>query len=60
MLFVDTGQVAADVADLEASDSHYSAGTGVRLSWNADFVIRGDIGFSSEQTYVGFKYRNLF
>ncbi len=60
VLFVDAGQVATSVADLEVSASHYTAGTGVRLSWNADFVIRGDIGVSGEQTYLGLKYRNLF
>jgi outer membrane protein assembly factor BamA len=60
VMFVDTGQVAPGRGDLAVGRSHWSSGLGVRVSWNADFVIRSDLGISSEQIRFGVKYRNLF
>ena len=58
--FVDLGQVAPGFSDLRPLDLHLTGGAGLRLYWNADFVIRADLGLSAEQTYLGFKYRNIF
>ena len=60
VLFVDTGQVAPVREDLGVGRTHWSTGIGVRVSWNTDFVIRSDLGFSPEQTRIGVKYRNVF
>ncbi|MFH1567258.1 MAG: BamA/TamA family outer membrane protein, partial [Gemmatimonadota bacterium] len=58
--FVDTGQVASSSHHLGLLRTHVSSGVGLRLYWNADFVIRADLGLSVEQAYLGFKYRNVF
>lgn len=60
ILFVDTGRVWHRLTEVGPDGLHWTAGVGVRVYWNADFVIRLDIGFSAEQTYVAVKYRNLF
>ena len=60
VIFVDSGQVQPSLKRLDALDLHWSFGFGQRLYWNSDFVIRLDVGFSAEQSYTGFKYRNIF
>jgi outer membrane protein assembly factor BamA len=60
VLFVDTGRVWSGMDALTLNDFRFTAGTGLRIYWNADFVIRLGIGFSPEQTYTPIKYRNLF
>ena len=59
-LFLDAGQVAPGFAQLSAGEVHWTGGVGLRLYWNADFVIRMDVGFSSEQISSGVKYHNIF
>ena len=59
-LFMDAGRVWPALDKLTLNDMHLTAGAGARLFWNADFVIRLDVGFSSEQPYVTLKYRNIF
>ncbi|MFC1526196.1 BamA/TamA family outer membrane protein [Candidatus Latescibacterota bacterium] len=58
--FIDTGQVGPGVGELGPLDSHVTGGMGIRMYWNADFVIRADLGLSPEQVYLGMKYRNVF
>ena len=58
--FVDLGQVGPGFSELKVMETHLTGGLGLRLYWNADFVIRSDVGLSGEQAYVGLKYRNLF
>jgi len=58
--FLDAGEVAPGVADLTAGRLHWTGGFGLRLYWNADFVIRTDVAFSSEQTGLLLKYSNVF
>lgn len=60
VLFVDSGQVAPGVREMRPLDSHFTGGVGLRLYWDDDFVIRYDTGFSTEQVYLGLKYRNVF
>jgi len=60
VLFMDTGQVAPGRGDLAVGRTHWTSGLGVRVSWNTDFVIRSELGFSPEQTRFGVKYRNVF
>jgi len=60
VLFVDTGRVWPNLDTLTLRNMHFTAGGGLRIYWNADFVIRLGVGFSSEQVYMPLKYRNLF
>ena len=60
ILFADSGQVAPGFSELRPFDTHLSAGLGLRTYWNEDFVLRTDIGVSSEQIHTTFKYRNIF
>ena len=58
--FFDTGRVWRDVGRFGLSGFHATAGAGLRLYWNSDFVVRVDFGSSREQRYFGLKYRNIF
>ena len=60
ILFMDTGRVWRRLQEVGPDGLHMTAGVGGRVYWNADFVIRVDLGFSAEQAYLGVKYRNLF
>ncbi|HJP31124.1 MAG TPA: BamA/TamA family outer membrane protein [Candidatus Latescibacteria bacterium] len=60
VLFVDTGQVQPGFNEMRPQDVHVTAGWGLRTYWNADFVLRADLGLSSEQVYTTVKLRNLF
>lgn len=60
VLFVDTGQVQPGFNELRVRNIHITAGWGVRIYWNADFVLRSDFGISPEQTYTTVKLSNLF
>ncbi len=58
--FLDLGQVSPGVKGLNVVDTHVTTGIGLRTYWNADFVLRAEIGMSAEQTFMSFKYRNIF
>ena len=60
VLFIDSGQAQPGLQRLNLFQMHWTAGAAQRLYWNSDFVIRLEIGFSEEQTYTSFKYRNVF
>ena len=60
VLFVDTGQVQPGFNELRVLDFHITAGWGLRIYWNADFVLRSDFGISEEQVYTTVKLSNLF
>jgi len=60
VFFVDSGQVSPGVSDLSLAGNHWSSGTGLRLYWNADFVVRLDLAFGDERGSASFKYRNIF
>jgi hypothetical protein len=60
VLFLDTGQVQPGFNELRLQDIHITVGWGLRTYWNADFVLRGDVGISREQLYTTIKLRNLF
>ena len=59
-VFVDGGRVWPAVDELSLSGTHWTAGAGLRLFWDMDFVTRLDVGLSPEQEYVAFKFDNLF
>lgn len=58
--FVDTGQVWPGLDEVGPGGLHWSGGVGLRIYWNADFVIRADVGLSGERHYMALKYRNIF
>ena len=60
IFFADTGRVWPSLARVEPTAFHLTGGAGFRLYWNSDFVIRLDFGFSSEQSNMGIKLRNIF
>ncbi len=60
ILFVDTGQVQPGFSDIRPLDMHVTAGWGLRTYWNADFVLRAEVGLSPEQVYTTVNLRNLF
>ncbi|MEW6752654.1 MAG: BamA/TamA family outer membrane protein [Candidatus Latescibacterota bacterium] len=59
-VFVDTGRVWPDVDALTPTGLHASGGFGLRIYWNADFVIQLSVALSPEQFYFPVKYRNIF
>ena len=58
--FVDSGRVWPDLDEVSPGGLHGSGGVGLRVYWNAEFVIRADVGFSAERSYLALKYRNIF
>ena len=60
IVFMDLGRVWPDLESLSVRDIHLTGGVGTRLSWDADFVIRVEAGFSSERSFFGLQLRNIF
>ena len=52
MVFFDAGRVWADLDQIGLSGMHSSGGAGVRMIWDADFVIRMGVGVAGEQTDI--------
>ena len=50
--YIDMGRVWPDLSDVGLGGMHMSAGGGLRLSWDNDFVIRMGMGYSKEQRDV--------
>ena len=50
MAFFDAGRVWADLEQIGLSGMHGSGGGGMRIIWDADFVIRMGMGIGGEQT----------
>lgn len=58
--YIDAGRVWPDLAEVGPGGMHVSAGGGMRLSWDRDFVIRCGAGYSSEQMDVFIDLGNSF
>lgn len=50
MAFFDAGRVWPDLQQIGLSGMHRSGGGGMRIIWDADFVIRMGMGIGGEQT----------
>ena len=50
MMFFDAGRVWPDLDQIGLSGMHGSVGGGLRIIWDADFVIRLGMGVAGEQT----------
>jgi hypothetical protein len=57
--FFDYGYAARDFSDLSASDSGYGTGAGLRVTWNENFIVRVDSGFSPIEDWGNKLYINL-
>ena len=60
IVFADLGRVWPNLGELTPRNMHLTGGAGLRLHWNADFVIRLEVGQSSEQTFLGLQMRPVF
>ena len=58
--FSDAGRVWGDLRDIGISGMHLSPGLGLRLHWDADFVVRMEGARSAEQTVFLLKIRRNF
>jgi outer membrane protein assembly factor BamA len=58
--FVDTGRVSPKVDEMALRGLHLTGGAELRLSWDADFMVRLGTGLSSEQTTVWMDLGNAF
>ena len=52
MLFFDSGRVWPDLDEIGLTGMHISGGAGLRMVWDADFVIRLGLGLASKQADV--------
>ena len=57
--FLDYGFAARDFSDLSINDSGYGTGTGLRVTWNENFIVRVDAGFSPVEDWGNKLYINL-
>ncbi|MEL6347954.1 MAG: BamA/TamA family outer membrane protein [Myxococcota bacterium] len=57
--FIDAG-VAARAADrLDENDASFGTGGGLRITWNENFIVRADFGFSPIEDWSTKSYINL-
>jgi hypothetical protein len=57
--FFDYGFAARDFSDLSVNDSGYGTGAGLRVTWNENFIVRVDGGFSPVEDWGSKIYINL-
>ncbi len=58
--FFDTGSVFDRVDRIRLNEWKYSAGTGLRLSWNQATILMCDVGFSREDWGIYFNFGHIF
>lgn len=57
--FADFGVVAPSVQDLSLAESGFGTGAGLRVTWNTNFIVRIDAGFSPTEAWANKLYINL-
>lgn len=57
--FGDVGWAARDLSDLSVSEAGQGVGTGLRVTWNHNFIVRADFGFSPLEDWGQRLYLNL-
>lgn len=57
--FFDYGFAARDFSDLSVNDHGYGTGAGLRITWNENFIVRVDSGFSPVEDWAQKLYINL-
>lgn len=58
--FFDTGRVWNRVPDMSLQGWKYSAGSGLRLSWNQATILMCDVGFSPEDWGIYLNFGHIF
>jgi outer membrane protein assembly factor BamA len=58
--FFDTGRVWDRVDEISLQGWKYSAGTGLRISWNQATILMCDVGFSPEDWGIYFNFGHIF
>jgi hypothetical protein len=59
-VFHDAGTVAEKINDFRLTGLRSSPGIGFRIAWNQSTILRGDWGFSSEQSQFFFGFGHIF
>ncbi len=57
--FADYGVAAPSITDLSIAESGFGTGGGLRVTWNTNFIIRVDAGFSPVEDWSNRLYINL-
>jgi len=57
--FGDYGVVAPSMQELSLAESGYGVGAGLRVTWNTNFIVRVDAGFSPVENWANKLYINL-
>lgn len=58
--FFDTGRVFDKVKDISLQGWKYTAGTGLRLSWNQASILMCDVGFGPEDWGIYLNFGHIF
>ena len=59
VFFGDYGLVAPSIQELSVAESAYGLGSGLRVTWNTNFIVRVDAGFSPLEDWSNKLYINL-
>lgn len=57
--FFDYGLVAPSLSELDEFETGYGVGGGLRVTWNTNFIVRVDAGFSPIEEWANKLYINL-
>ena len=57
--FFDYGFSASDIASVSSGEGGYGTGGGLRVTWNENFIVRVDAGFSPVEDWGNKLYINL-
>ena len=58
--FFDAGRVWDRVSEISLDGWKYSAGSGLRISWNQATILMCDVGFSPEDWGIYFNFGHIF
>ncbi|MBO86584.1 MAG: hypothetical protein CL927_14605 [Deltaproteobacteria bacterium] len=57
--FLDYGLVAPSLSEFDQFETGYGTGGGLRVTWNTNFIVRVDAGFSPVENWANKLYINL-
>ena len=59
VFFADYGVAAPSIRELSLAESAFGTGAGLRVTWNTNFIVRVDAGFSPVENWANKLYINL-